>query len=115
MDSILLLQMDLPFSDISHGADIVDIHGFMPPEGGVVVGFIYTTRRGDLFMQVERKNFDAASAALRSVGAVQLANAAQFGRPAGAIFPVRTAEAVGLLGKLRRRQQLYPCFTNPLS
>jgi hypothetical protein len=109
----LQIQSNLPFSDISRGGEIVDIDGFMLPLGGVV-GFIYTTRRGEHFMQVDDNDFDGASDVLRSVGATRLADAAKFGRPAGAVYPIAEPDGAIILAKLIHRDQLYRCFTRPL-
>jgi hypothetical protein len=111
----LQLQSNLPFSDISRDGEIIDIDGFMTPLSGNVVGFIYTTRRGEHFMQVEGSNFEGASDALGNVGAMRLANAAKFARSPGVVFRMDEPEAVGVLANLRRRDQLYRCFSQPLS
>ena len=112
----LQLKSNLPLWDGSRSAEIVEIDGFMPPAGGEVAGFLYTTRRPAVFVQVKRNEVDAAIAAFINIDETRLAGVAksQRGSSSMAIFPVLPTEERRIIAKLRSRGQLYPCFTHPL-
>ena len=110
--SSMTLHMNLPMSDDSEAADIVNIVAFAPKGSVDNAGWIYTNRRGTLFIEIH-KGFNASAAhIMKSAGGPTSSEIAA--RLEAGIVQLPDPESRGLLARLSRSGELWRCFTRPL-
>ena len=108
------LLANLPLSGGgTYQTDIVSIVGFGNPGEGSPAGWIFTNRRGQMFLSVRKDGDESAAEALTLAGAPGAARIA-LGAIWGAFWQIDRKEAVGLTERLAKQARLFRCFEHPL-